>query len=101
MDVVNLTHQSLSLNGTKCVGYRKLWCCTRTAVFEMSAELRYVSSYISPLIYTNSVSRFLPHVRFSDLLIFSSSRTGVLPLDAVQFGKMRLPSVRPSVRPFS
>ena len=56
--------------------------------------LRYVSSSISPLIYANSASRFLPHVRFSDLLIFTSSRTGVVPLDAVQFGKMRLPSVR-------
>jgi hypothetical protein len=60
-------------------------------MFEM---LRYVSSSVSPLIYTNSVSRFLPYVRFSDLLIFASSRAGVLPLDAVQFGKMRPPSVR-------
>jgi hypothetical protein len=60
----------------------------------MFETLRYVSSSISTLIYTNSASRFLPHVRFIDLLIFTSSRTGVLPLDSVQFGKMRLPSVR-------
>jgi hypothetical protein len=59
--------------------------------------LPYVSSSISPLIYTNSASRFLPHVLFSDLLIFTSSRTGVLPLVAVHFGKMRLPAVRSSV----
>ena len=61
----------------------------------MFEVLRYVSTSISPLINTNFASRFLPHVRFSDLLIFTSSRAGVLPLDAVQFGKMRLPSVQP------
>ena len=66
-----------------------------------NAALCYVSTgyYISPLIYINSASCFLPHVRSSDLLIFASSPTAVPPLDAVQFGKMLLPSVRPSVRP--
>jgi hypothetical protein len=63
-------------------------------VFEM---LRCVSTsyYTSPLIYTNSASCSLPHVRSSDLLIFALSRAAVPPLDAVQFGKMLRPSVRP------